>query len=1317
MTKKLSLILAIVMFLDVVVPCLIHRSFAKQSVSTPSDAHVPASGKTFNYSGQYYDDFGYWYNDDAPSAKVTVEKSGVYQIQVSSLGRPLDYQILSSGGEPLAIAGYVSDPDNAVVTDKMASANTKTVSVYLKAGEEYYVPMYTDIIGLDEDDVFSLSVSPVSAPPGSQLKEFELSSSQFTCDSTAGLYTYAGNKHARSNIHYSLGDSQRIDSQHYTVSRRSSGLLGDQETTVSVVQWLATLFFVYGICEPLRLLIRTTFGSVSLDTLIFNHYSNTRLTFYEENGRVDGSTNLFINDTRAGSTVLDMVNKYYNYFRGIVILVYVILLLYIAIRILLKSTARDKDKYKNMLMDWARGILILFIFPYIIKYMILINESLVGIVEKEVKNKYFGGTASFMPSSNLNSDDIQFMQLKGSDVANSDLMEEYKEYALKAHSLGYAFIYFYLIISLFSFLIIYFKRLITILFLIVLFPFVALSYAADKVRDGKAQIFNNWFRELILNVFMQLFHAIAYVTVMAIITALMGGSGSPNVILVVIGIGYIKKSDELLKLLFPNAMRGGGAGTVKPVAQIAQTATAVAMYKKAKENISGTRKRLTNAMDKHLDSKETLLEKRRRDSEVKLASVREDKKEEEKTKADKLLEALGTAGAGAGAVAARPSSVSSMPADSSRTTPEGSTETTDAGTHGSESSSTTTPGGSRDTSDTRAEATNTNNVTMEQIETIARVYNTGDKQAQLRADMQERGVPKELQDKIMTLVAAKVATEELVTGKNAAGVTLTRRALTLNVKVITDILNQDSSDPTSASAMLKTYFADKQIAYSEYEYKDDRGNKISREEYVSLKRQLEREAKQKDNPEAKKRLEKIKPPTKKVRPAIPASEFLDKMKKEYMLDTHEQAIQASNASKWVGGQVGIVEPHVETRLLDDGTTETVVEDDLASIVGADGAIVEDALRTIKTRNDEKNLVALSGDAKKALHRRKKETVEHMQREFLPQGIGAVSSSEEQDFNEAAEIIIDLGEYKRQMDAGEIDGVEQSEMFALTSRLNELQARHQSINRLVGATVNTQSTPSTQVHTDTLIEEAKVDLGCSLDVAEFTAAQSVLALESEDRTYEQRSSLRKAGESLRRLDQESGDETVRVLLNRSEHDDIIDAESLDDVLSGRGFIEGEDRTQEEIIHEKFIEEKIHIRMQLSEEARAKLKVQAIRARAESIGAITSATAGTIAAAGTGIATGALMGGAASQTTARDLLTSVNAGVGLEKWAEKAVPGSLSAVGGTLGSEEMEVLSSTTSAIIERANPEPEKNSDVSRRVADNSKAARRTREFAKKFTRN
>ena len=102
-----------------------------------------------------------------------------------------------------------------------------------------------------------------------------------------------------------------------------------------------------------------------------------------------------------------------------------------------------------------------------------------------------------------------------------------------------------MIINLAAFIITYFKRLIIVLFLIVLFPFVAITYAIDKVKDGRAQVFNNWFRELIMNIFMQLIHACSYLIVTTIITALISDGGA-NIFLVIIGLGYVKKSDEIL---------------------------------------------------------------------------------------------------------------------------------------------------------------------------------------------------------------------------------------------------------------------------------------------------------------------------------------------------------------------------------------------------------------------------------------------------------------------------------------------------------------------------------------------------------------------------------------------------------------------------------------------------------------------------------------------------------------------------------------------------------------------------------------------------
>ena len=68
--------------------------------------------------------------------------------------------------------------------------------------------------------------------------------------------------------------------------------------------------------------------------------------------------------------MLGMINSYFNAFRGIAYMFYLIMLLYVGIRIMLSSTGKEKDKFKRLLYDWGVGLLIVTLFPLVIKYSI-----------------------------------------------------------------------------------------------------------------------------------------------------------------------------------------------------------------------------------------------------------------------------------------------------------------------------------------------------------------------------------------------------------------------------------------------------------------------------------------------------------------------------------------------------------------------------------------------------------------------------------------------------------------------------------------------------------------------------------------------------------------------------------------------------------------------------------------------------------------------------------------------------------------------------------------------------------------------------------
>ena len=79
-----------------------------------------------------------------------------------------------------------------------------------------------------------------------------------------------------------------------------------------------------------------------------------------------------------------VVSYWYNIFRKIAIVVYMIVLVGIGVTIMLNSTAQKKAQYKEALTSWVVGVAILFLFPYVMKYLVKLNNAVVGIMESRI---------------------------------------------------------------------------------------------------------------------------------------------------------------------------------------------------------------------------------------------------------------------------------------------------------------------------------------------------------------------------------------------------------------------------------------------------------------------------------------------------------------------------------------------------------------------------------------------------------------------------------------------------------------------------------------------------------------------------------------------------------------------------------------------------------------------------------------------------------------------------------------------------------------------------------------------------------------------
>ena len=97
--------------------------------------------------------------------------------------------------------------------------------------------------------------------------------------------------------------------------------------------------------------------------------------------QIDGSADL----ESTAYAMKENIASWYVALRTIALVGLLSVLLYIGIRIILKSTsAQDKAKYKNMLKDWVVALCILFVLHYMMAFMLNMTGSLNDIIKGDI---------------------------------------------------------------------------------------------------------------------------------------------------------------------------------------------------------------------------------------------------------------------------------------------------------------------------------------------------------------------------------------------------------------------------------------------------------------------------------------------------------------------------------------------------------------------------------------------------------------------------------------------------------------------------------------------------------------------------------------------------------------------------------------------------------------------------------------------------------------------------------------------------------------------------------------------------------------------
>ena len=300
--------------------------------------------------------------------------------------------------------------------------------------------------------------------------------------------------------------------------------LGEGLVLALVTFWQEIALIIFGAIYLLTSAITGVDGSGNAATIgdvVFNRCGLTSANFFDYPiWRADASA--FNGPAFSFSSE---IAKYYTIVRAFSIAVLLLVLLYIGIRMAISTVASDEAKYKKMFFDWAVSLVLVFVLHFIIVAVFFGNNVLVDVLEK------VGAPAS--------------------TAQGIDMIELAAEAAIPGMGWGSLIAYGALVIGNMVFVLMYIKRVIVLGFLIIIAPLITITYAVDKIGDGRSQALNTWLREFIFTVIIQPFHCIIYIVFYGSIISQVGPTlDLGQTIFVASTAFFMLKAEGIVKKIF-----------------------------------------------------------------------------------------------------------------------------------------------------------------------------------------------------------------------------------------------------------------------------------------------------------------------------------------------------------------------------------------------------------------------------------------------------------------------------------------------------------------------------------------------------------------------------------------------------------------------------------------------------------------------------------------------------------------------------------------------------------------------------------------------
>ena len=264
-------------------------------------------------------------------------------------------------------------------------------------------------------------------------------------------------------------------------SQKTKTLAAKQGIGVTVLRALAlVLSFIPKLGNYFIQLVANTKDTFTIINLLSNKYDLFGINFWETD---TGNNDDLVNSIR------ENVAKGYTGVRNISAVIILVLLLYTGLRmaILLATdggaSPKQMAKYKQMLIDWTISICLIYILHILMITIIYASNLFVSMIVKATSGAIDTNIETQIIDKTING------LFKNGTTAN--------------HPVYFFIVYCMLTYYEVKFFVVYLLRTFKIYFYVVISPLVCATYSLDKMRDGTAQAFQNWWIEFLTEVIKQ----------------------------------------------------------------------------------------------------------------------------------------------------------------------------------------------------------------------------------------------------------------------------------------------------------------------------------------------------------------------------------------------------------------------------------------------------------------------------------------------------------------------------------------------------------------------------------------------------------------------------------------------------------------------------------------------------------------------------------------------------------------------------------------------------------------------------------------------